>query len=138
MDIKSRIEEVGERKLCGKYNCAQSVAGAYGDVVGMNESLLNAMTSAFGTGMGTMEGTCGAIVGAGVVVGLKIDDRVKARDIMKNIMMGFKAKNGATVCRALKGIDTGTPLRDCPGCCADAAALLEKELAKISLNNFID
>ena len=81
--------------------------------------------------MGTMEGTCGALVGAGTILGLKINDRVKARAARKTIMTRFKEKNGATVCAQLKGIDTGIPLRDCNGCCADAAELLEQELDTI-------
>ncbi|MDE6339678.1 MAG: C-GCAxxG-C-C family protein [Muribaculaceae bacterium] len=129
--VKSRSEEVRERKICGRYNCAQAVAGAYPDVVGMDEETLNAVTSAFGTGMGTMEGTCGALVGAGVIIGLKINDRIRSRELMKEIMTDFKQANGSTVCRALKGIDTGKPLRDCPGCCADAARLLEKKLESL-------
>lgn len=132
--MESRSHIAAERKSCGKYNCAQSVAGAYADIAGIDEETINAVTSAFGTGMGTMEGTCGALVGAGVITGLKINDRVKARSVMKEIMTDFKKKNGSTICRQLKGIDTGVPLRDCPGCCADAAWLLEE---KLSLNKNI-
>lgn len=127
--MESRSDLASERKICGKYNCAQSVAGVYADVAGVDENTLNAVTSAFGTGMGTMEGTCGALVGAGVIAGLKINDRVKARSVMKDIMTEFKKANGSTICRELKGIDTGVPLRDCPGCCADAARMLEERLS---------
>lgn len=126
--IKSRSEQAAERKRSGRYNCAQAVACTYADVAGLDESVIAAATSAFGTGMGTMEGTCGAIVGAGVVAGMVINDRIRARETMKNIMLNFEKKNGATVCRRLKGIDTGCPLRDCNGCCADAASMLEQEL----------
>lgn len=124
--MSNRSEEAAERKRCGKYNCAQSVAGSFQDIVSdIDAGTLNDVASAFGTGMGTMEGTCGALVGAGIIAGLKIKDRVKSREIMKKIMIDFKNKNGATTCAELKGIETGKPLRDCPGCCADAAAILE-------------
>lgn len=126
--MKSRGEIAADRKNSGKYNCAQSVAGVFADVTAIDEDILNAVTSAFGTGMGTMEGTCGAIVGAGVIAGLKINDRVKARAVMKEIMDDFKKANGSTVCRKLKGIDSGCPLRDCSGCCSDAARILAEKL----------
>ena len=124
MELNNKPQLAAQRKQCGKYNCAQAVAGAFADVVGLDEATINAATSAFGTGMGTMEGTCGALVGAGVIAGLVINDRVKARAAMKQMMEQFRIANGSTICRELKGIDTGCSLRDCPSCCADAAALL--------------
>lgn len=130
--MSQRSIEAAERKRSGRFNCAQAVACTFADCTNLSEEIISAATSAFGTGMGTMEGTCGALVGAGTILGLKINDRVKARASMKNIMTRFKEKNGATVCYQLKGIDTGTPLRDCNGCCADAAELLEKELEAIT------
>ena len=36
-------------------------------------------------------------------------------------MEQFEQRNGASICRQLKGIDTGTPLRACNDCVADAA-----------------
>ena len=47
---KTRSEEAAARKRCGKYNCAQAVAGLYADMVGMDEETINAATSAFGSG----------------------------------------------------------------------------------------
>lgn len=126
--MKSRSKDAAEKKRSGQYNCAQAVACTYCDIAGCEESVLLAATSGFGTGMGTMDGTCGAIIGAGVVLGMVINDRIKSRAAMKRIMTAFHDKNGATVCRALKGVDTGCVLRDCNGCVADAASLLEREL----------
>lgn len=123
--MESRSEQAADRKRSGKYNCAQSVAVTYADITGLDAQTVMAVTSAFGTGMGTMEGTCGALVGAGVVTGALINDRVRARMAMKNIITAFREKNGATVCRDLKGVGTGCPLRDCNGCVADAAEIME-------------
>lgn len=128
----SRSNEAADRKRSGKYNCAQAVACTYADITPLDENAISAATSAFGSGMGSMDGTCGAIVGAGVILGIKINDRIKARAAMKSLMNKFQEKNGATVCRALKGIDTGIPLRDCNGCCADAATLLEEQLDELT------
>lgn len=129
--MDSRKEAAAERKRCGRFNCAQAVACTYSDIVGVDEAVIAAATSAFGTGMGTMTGTCGALVGAGVVIGMKINDRVASRAAMKRIMEAFGQRNGATVCRELKGIGTGKPLRACDDCVADAAEFLENELKRI-------
>ena len=131
--MESRKEEARSLKATGKYNCAQAVACAYCDTVGMAPEQMAAITSGFGTGMGNMKGTCGALVGAGVVLGLKLADRVKARAAMKGVMDKFEARNGSTVCGVLKGVDTGCKLRDCNDCVADAAEFLEEELAGIGL-----
>lgn len=129
--MESRSEQAADRKRSGKYNCAQSVAVTYADITGLDAQTVMAVTSAFGTGMGTMEGTCGALVGAGVVTGALINDRVRARMAMKDIIRAFREKNGATVCRDLKGVGTGCPLRDCNGCVADAAEIMERVLGLV-------
>ena len=46
------------------YNCCQSVACAYCDLLGVDETTMFKVSEAFGLGMGGMEGTCGAIAGA--------------------------------------------------------------------------
>ena len=46
--------------------------------------------------------------------------------ISKKIVEGFQKKNGATVCKDLKGVETGHPLRSCDGCIEDAAKILEQ------------
>lgn len=125
---KSRIEEAVDRKRSGKFNCAQSVACTYCDAAGVDETVMNNIAGAFGSGMGCTQGTCGALVGAGMVVGMVRKDRVAAMRDMRSIMERFRNANGAVTCRELKGLDTGTPLRACNDCVADAAALLEELL----------
>ena len=49
---------------------------------------------------------------------------------MKVLMEKFQERNGATLCRLLKGIDTGKVLRDCPDCVADASEFLEEFLSE--------
>ena len=77
-----------------------------------------------------MEGTCGALVGAGIVLGLATTDRAKSRAGMRQVMMRFQERNGATQCKLLKGVGTNIVLRECSGCVADAAELLEEQLDK--------
>ena len=75
-----------------------------------------------------MEGTCSALVGAGIVLGLSAKDKAASRKGMRQIMMKFQERNGATQCKMLKGVGTGVMLRECTGCVADAAEFLEEQL----------
>ena len=97
-------------------------------MIGIDEETARNLGNAFGSGMGTMEGTCGALVGTGIVLGLATKDRAAARKGMRQIMMQFMQRNGATQCKMLKGVGMGVVLRECTGCVADAAEFLEEQL----------
>lgn len=125
-----RKAEAVAKKTSGRYNCAQAVACTYCDCAGVEEQVMANLTSAFGAGMGTGQGTCGAIVGAGVVLGGFHKERAAAMQAMKTLVKAFEARNGATVCRELKGSGTGNPLRACDDCVGDAAEFLESLLAE--------
>lgn len=114
-----------KKKVC---NCAQAVIATYADLAGIDEETAMALGSAFGSGMGNMEGTCGALTGAAIVLGLVKRDKIQARKSMIKIMNDFHARNGATQCSMLKGVDTGRVLRECEDCVSDAAELLEQHL----------
>lgn len=132
MDIKeSRVDRAVDLKKSGDYNCCQAVACAYSDITGLDAETLRRVGGAFGTGFGSTRGTCGALVGAGLVLGALIPDRVAARSAMRDIINEFEARNGCTICRDLKGIDTGKVVRECNDCVADAARMLEEQLKKI-------
>lgn len=128
--MENKIEEARARKRSGEHNCAQAVACTYSDLAGLDEETLLAATHAFGAGMATMKGTCGALTEAAVVVGLATGDRARSRVLIKDIMENFRKRNGSTVCRELKGIGTGCPLRQCEDCVADAAEFLEEALQR--------
>ena len=55
-------------------------------------------------------------------------DKVKSMKQMRQIMIKFQERNGATQCKLLKGIGTKVVLRECPDCVADAAEFLEEQL----------
>jgi len=118
------------------YNCAQAVVCAFKEELGIDEEILFKAAEGFGLGMGCMKGTCGAISGAVMAAGFKNStanfDGPKSKmvtyKLSKEIVNAFEAKNGATICGDLKGIETGTVLRSCPGCIEDAVDLVEKVL----------
>lgn len=131
--METRKETAAAKKRCNSHNCAQAILHTYADIAGIDEESSLDIANAFGGGMGNMEGTCGALVGAGLVVGMKCKDRVKSMKIMRQIMNKFQERNGATQCKLLKGVGTKQPLRECPGCVADTAELMEEQLEENGL-----
>ena len=133
--METRVNETIKRHDKG-YNCAQSVACTYCDLVGIDEETMFKLTEGFGAGMGNMEGTCGAVSGACALAGLKQssgnlnapDSKGKTYGLAKTILSEFKDQNGSVICKELKGIGTGKALRSCADCIQDAAKLAEKVL----------
>ena len=129
---ENRIEKAKENHRSG-YNCSQAVACAYCDKVGIEEPFMYQMMEGFGLGMGSMEGTCGALSGAIAIASLKVcqelpegsNQRAAVYKAARTIIHSFKEKNQSVICKELKGVETGTVLRDCRGCVEDAAAILE-------------
>ncbi len=121
-----------------KFNCAQSVACSFCNVLGYDPALVFKMTEAFGGGMGTM-GTCGAVSAMATVIGMKTSDgdmdnpttKGECYKLMKKATMMFEMKNKSVICRELKGVDTGEQLRSCDGCIADAVEILDHILLGI-------
>lgn len=119
-----------------KYNCAQAVALAFADEVGIDKGTLFKICEGFGLGMGGMEGTCGAVTGAVILAGLKnsdgsLDDpktKASTYQLSKEILRQFQSKNGSTVCKDLKGVETGKVLRSCPDCIMDAVEIAQDVL----------
>lgn len=119
-----------------KYNCAQAVACAFADEVGVDRKTLFQACEGLGLGMGGMNGTCGAISGAVMLAGFKNSDgnidnpatKASTYQLSREILEKFAEKNQATRCRDLKGVDTGTVLRSCPGCIEDAVEIVQEVL----------
>lgn len=117
-------------------NCAQAVACAFADAVGVDENVLFQMTEGFGAGMGGMETTCGAVSGAVLLAGVKNSSanieqpttKAGTYKLSREITKQFKEKNSTLICKELKGVATKKVLRSCDGCIEDAAAIAEKVL----------
>ena len=133
--METRVDKVAEKHKSG-YNCAQAVACAYCDLVGIDEETMFRMTEGLGLGMGGMEGTCGAVTAACVIAGAKNStvemggpgSKGATYKISKEIVRRFKEESGSVICKELKGITDGVVKRECVDCVRDAAAFLEAEL----------
>lgn len=107
-------------------NCAQAVLCAFAEETGLSVETLKQLGSAFGGGMGCMEGTCGALCGAEMLLGLvRYNGKPLGRDASA-LHKAFTEKCGASLCKDIKGRDTGIVLCSCDDCVRHAAALAEE------------
>ncbi len=107
------------------YNCAQAVLCAFAEESELTEDLLKRIGAGFGVGMGCMEGSCGALIGAEILLGLK---EYRAKPILqaaRELHQAFTEKCGASLCKDLKGRDTGTALCACDDCIRCAVEWIE-------------
>lgn len=111
-----------------RMNCAQAVLCAYAEELQMPEDVLKRMGAAFGGGMGNMKGNCGALCGAEAVLGMmKYDGKPLGKEAAA-LYTSFQEKCGSTICKELKGVETGTMLCSCNDCVRNAVAALEELL----------
>ena len=131
-------------------NCAQAVAGAFADAVGMKEEDLFKLASGFGGGVGRMREVCGAVSGMVIIFNIlhgnsDISDK-DAKDAhyakIQNLAKKFEAETGSIICRTLLNLDANaaTPpqseartekyykQRPCADLVEIAAQILEAEL----------
>lgn len=133
--VEEKVNEALSRHNRG-YNCSQSVACTFCEEMGIDEETMFRITEGMGLGMGSMDGTCGAIGAAAILAGLKNstvhldhpDSKAVSYKAARKCLNDFKELNGSVTCRELKGIETGTVLRACNDCIADAVRIIEKEL----------
>lgn len=125
MTIEERAEKAVELKHNG-HNCAQAVIGACSDFVDGDTEMMLKMTSGYAAGMGCMESTCGALNGAVMIAGILTDGKGTARTAAK-LLKNFDQKSGATICKDLKGVETGKVLCPCDDCVRNAVMCLGEE-----------
>lgn len=114
LNSKSMPEQKAElaRSLFKKgYNCSQSVALAFCDEIGIDQSKMLKMVSSFGGGMGRLREVCGAVSGmffvAGALYGYDDPKDYQAKKEhyarIQELAARFKEENGSIVCRELLG-----------------------------------
>lgn len=131
------------------WNCAQSVAGAFCDVTGMDLDAAKRISAPFGGGMGRLREVCGAMSGALMVLGLlcapddPADRAAKAEHyaLVQEFARRFRERNGSLYCRELLEGPDARPEpserteqfyqnRPCEGIIRSAAELLDELLAE--------
>ena len=129
-------------------NCAQAVAVAFCDVMGLTPEQAAKLSSGFGGGMGRMREVCGAVSGMVMVLGAVDgydragDDEIKMKLYQKvqTLAGEFRSQQGTIICRELLDNPPADPnptprspefyqLRPCARFVYTAAELLEQYLA---------
>lgn len=119
-----------------KFNCAQAVACSFAEEVSVPEEILFKANEGFGFGMGGTEGICGALSGAVMLAGFKNSDgnlenpgtKADTYKLSKEMVRSFEEKTGGTICKQLKGIETGQVLCSCPDCICKGVEVVEEVL----------
>lgn len=135
--MDDRVKIAYEKHRNG-YNCAQAVLCAYGDLLGIDEETLFAVAEGFGGGMGGMMDTCGAVTAMYMAAGLQnsckdlqaCTTKPETNALVRELAKEFKDKNQTVICRELKGVDTGKPIRSCNGCIEDAIKIMGEKIFK--------
>ena len=143
--------ELAKKYFLSGYNCAQSVACAFCEEMGMDVSAASRLASGFGGGIGGMREVCGAVSGMVLVLnalygGYDVTDRAakaKHYETVRSLCEQYQAESGSIICRELLGLsqDAAYPgpaprtkeyyqKRPCPDIVARVAEILEQYLSK--------
>ena len=145
MDHAVRAREL----FCSGYNCAQAVAGAFAEEMGLPLETVMKLASGFGGGMGGMRETCGAVTGmfmaAGMLRGYGVPGNQEEKTAhyarIRALAEAFEAEHGTLICRNLLSVLPGKlsqnpsertaeyyKTRPCALFVEDAARIVEKML----------
>lgn len=148
--MATHVEKARDNFLAG-YNCAQAVACAFAEEMGMTVDQAARLASGFGGGFGRMREVCGAVSGMFMVLGLLSgsaevpcqEEKAALYAAVQTLAARFREKNGTILCRELlRNIETtsgGVPEvrsaayysgRPCAAIIASAADLLEAYLTE--------
>ena len=130
------------------YNCAQAVAMAFSDLIGMDEKRTAKMISSFGGGMGRLREVCGAVSGmllvTGTLYGYDVDEgnvKMEHYALVQELAGKFREKNGSIVCREILKNPPSDPVpsprteayyaeRPCVRMVYTAASIMEEYIAE--------
>lgn len=106
-------KEKAQKLFLEGYNCAQAVAGAYAEEMGMDFATVVRTVSSFGGGMGRMREVCGAVSGmlfvAGALWGYDSPKDFVAKkehyERIQRLAAEFKKETGSIICRELLGLE---------------------------------
>ena len=143
--------ELGENYFKQGYNCAQAVALAFENELGLSKDFIAKSISGFGGGFGRMREVCGAVSGMVFVLGAiegsfdpsDNDSKMRIYQKVQNLMNEFKEKNGTYICREILALpehnseptpqartETYYKKRPCASLVGDACEILENYLNK--------
>ena len=113
MIIQTEKGQEARRLFESGYNCAQSVAGAFAEEMGLPRDTVFRLASPFGGGMGRMREVCGAVSGMMMVLGIldgycsptDLPEKKRVYQTVQELAGEFRAGNGSIICHELLGTD---------------------------------
>jgi C_GCAxxG_C_C family probable redox protein len=93
--LEQRIDKA-KSLFKGPYNCSQSVAAAFSDIIGKEDEEIFRLMSGFGFGMGGERSVCGAVTGGIFVISSTVDDPAKREELydkVYSLISQFKQQN---------------------------------------------
>ena len=127
MTIEERGDQAALLKATGQCNCAQAVFSVYADKLPLTQEQLMQLGAGYAAGMGCTESTCGALIAAVAAAGLLTEGQQTMRYAAR-MVSSFETHCGATICKELKGLETGSLLCPCPECVRTAVLVLAEVL----------
>ena len=150
IDVSAR-EESAKNYFRQGFNCCQAVLMAFRDVFGVDEEVLQKVSSGLGGGMARMRETCGTVSAMAIAAGFirpATDPSVHSQRtanyaLVQQLAAAFREKNGSISCRELLSLKAGaiespepsvrTPefyrTRPCERFVGDSARILAEYLA---------
>ena len=127
--------EIGQNYHSLGYNCAQAVALAFSNELGLNEQTVAKNVAGFGGGFGRLREVCGAVSGMVYVLGALEGDfsptdnegKITLYNKVQTLIKEFEKQNGSYVCRDLLEC---SKKRSCNLLVGDACEILENYLKK--------
>ena len=104
--------ELAKQYFMEGYNCSQSVALAFSDLIPMEKELLSSMASPLGGGMGRLREVCGSVSGMFLVLGAIYgysdpkarEEKAELYSQVQELAAKFQEENGSIICRELLGL----------------------------------
>lgn len=143
-------KEIALKYFMEEYNCAQSVAIAFKDILDLDEDTILNMSCPFGAGFARTRNVCGAVASIGLVLGMlkkskaHADDKGSVYEEVGKLSEEFAAINGTIICKDLlanvKNLTEGYvpqvrnaeyyKIRPCAKFVCDAVEIIEKHIQK--------
>jgi C_GCAxxG_C_C family probable redox protein len=110
MTILDRITKA-RALFSGPYNCSQSVAAAFSDVLNKDDDEIFRLMSGFGFGMGGQRSVCGAVSGGVFIISSKVEDPAQREELYDKVYYLIsrikEQNNGKLNCLDLVGENPG-------------------------------
>ncbi len=86
MEYKSQHRIIKAKTLfSGPYNCSQSVAAAFSDILDKDDDEIFRLMSGFGFGMGGQQAVCGAVSGGTFVLSSRVEDPAQREELYDKV-----------------------------------------------------